>query len=196
MTEFNPELHHALRIAGLVLDEPLRDPDSDIVVLARQLMRTAEALELTRTTNDEGTDAGGSTVVRGSSASELSLGCGEGRRSQTQHGEGSSGHDSSCAIPARARGESLASTQPTSHAASPSTDVVEIATQAVMRSQTHLGPTESEGAAKAALEAVHHAELVEALRKARTALAREYGTDRGPTIQAVDAVLAKIGGAA
>jgi hypothetical protein len=36
------ELEHALRIANRVLDEPYRDPDDDISVLARQLTRAID----------------------------------------------------------------------------------------------------------------------------------------------------------
>lgn len=44
MKELN-EHKTAVKLANTILDEPGRDPDDDLSVLARQLLRTHEALE-------------------------------------------------------------------------------------------------------------------------------------------------------
>ena len=43
-----PELDDAIRLANTVLDQPSRDPDDDLSMLARQFLRAREAVERER----------------------------------------------------------------------------------------------------------------------------------------------------
>ena len=57
MTTPTPEQVAAAVLANRVLDEPYRDPDDDMSMLSRQLLRRIEALEATRSALTEANEA-------------------------------------------------------------------------------------------------------------------------------------------
>jgi hypothetical protein len=49
MSEYSHERLRALKIADIVLERPYADPDDDLAILARQLKRAQEEIEVFRT---------------------------------------------------------------------------------------------------------------------------------------------------